>query len=203
MKTFYNFFIEKFSDLGKLSPEELKKGQRLDSKDTDNFKQVTGRVFYQALTNISKNDEFRRTVNPQYFKNIKNNLTVYPVSDYQKMKCFLGKNNSSGFCLKDRDELVSVFSSQESSGNAIVQEAIRQGATRLDCFATQNQNGEIENSGLYKLYSRNGFVVDRSMNHGNKGEPYSIQNGISYFVDDSGMVDPSNPTVVIFMKLNK
>lgn len=203
MRPFYDFFLEKFSDLGKLSPEQLRKGQRLNPQDSDNFQQVSGRVFYQALTNITKNDEFRRTVNPKFFKNIKNNLSVYPVSDYQRMKCFLGKNNSSGFCIKDGDELVSVFSSQESSGNALVQESIREGATRLDCFATQDENGQIKDEGLYRLYSRNGFVIDKSMNHGNKGEAYSIQNGVSYYVDNQGNVDPTNPTVVIFMKLNK
>jgi hypothetical protein len=128
-----------------------------------------------------------------------NNLSVYPVQDYQRMKCFLGKNNSSGFCIKDEDELVSVFSSQESSGNALVQEAIKQGATRLDCFATQDDKGNIKDEGLFRLYSRNGFVIDRTLNM--EGE-YPVKNGISYFVDDNGNVDPTNPTVVIFMVKN-
>ena len=203
MRSFIEFFVEKYSDLGKLSPEQLRKGQRLDPRDVDNFKQVTGRVFHQALNNITKNDEFRRTLDPIHFKNIKNNLTVYPLTDYLKMKCFLGKNNSSGFCIKDGDELVSVFSSQESSGNAVVQEAIKQGVTRLDCFAKQDQHGNIKNEGLYKLYSRNGFIIDDNLNSGEPGQPYSIQNGISYFVDDNGNVDPQNENVVIFMKLNR
>jgi hypothetical protein len=199
MKSFYQFFWEKFTDIGKLSPEQLRKGQRLEPNNPDNFQQVSGRVFFQALTNITKNDEFRKTVNPKFFKNIKNNLSVYPVQDYQRMKCFLGKNNSSGFCIKDSDELVSVFSSQESSGNALVQEAIRQGVTRLDCFATQDDRGNIKDEGLFRLYSRNGFVIDRTLNM--EGE-YPVKNGISYFVDDNGNVDPTNPTVVIFMVKN-
>jgi hypothetical protein len=201
MKSFIEYFFEKFSDLGKLSPEQLRKGQRLNPIDSDNFTQVSGRVFAKALSNIMRNDEFRKTLDPKFFKNIKNNLSVYTIPEYSNMKCFIGKNNSSGFCIKDGDELVSVFSSQESSGNALVHEAIKRGARRLDCFAKQDSQGNIVNEGLYKLYSRNGFVVDREMNSGNLSEPYSIQNGISYFVDDAGNVDPNNPTIVVFMKL--
>lgn len=195
MKTFFQFFYEKYSDLGKLSPEQLTKGQRLDPQDSDNFKQVDGRVFYNVLTNIMNSDLSRKIP-----KNIKKNLTLYPLVDYRKMKCFLGKNNSSGYCIKDGDELVSVFSSQGSSGNALVQDAIKEGARRLDCFATQDGQGGIVDEGLYKLYKRNGFVIDESVNMG--GE-YPVQNGISYFVNDAGEVDPTNPTIVIFMRLNR
>lgn len=191
MKTFYQFFTEKFIDIGKLSPEQLKKGQRLYPNETDNFKKVDGRIFYNVLVRIMNTDLGRNVP-----KNIKKNLTLYSIPEYKNMNCFLGKNNSSGFCIKDGDELVSVFSSQESSGNALVQEAIRQGATRLDCFATQDKNGNIKDEGLYRLYSRNGFVIDKNMNMGGK---YPVKNGISYFVDENGNVDPTNPTVVIFM----
>lgn len=201
MKSFIQFFYEAFSDLGKLSPEQLRKGQRLDPEDTDNFKQVDGRVFHNALSQIMKNDELRNKTNPEMFKNLKGNLSLYGTKDYQSMKCFLGKNNSSGFCIKDGDELVSVFSSQESSGNAVVKKAIEEGAKRLDCFAKQDKEGNIVNIGLPKLYSRHGFKIDEDLNSGEPGEPYSIQNGISYFVDDNGNVDPTNETVVVFMKL--
>lgn len=198
MKSFYQFFIEKYTDLGKLSPEQLQKGQRLDPNSEDNFKEIDGRIFHRILMKIMNSDLGRKVP-----KNIKDNLTLYPVEDYMKMKCFIGKNNSSGFCIKDGDELVSVFSSQGSSGNALVQEAIKQGARRLDCFAEQDGEGGIVDKELYRLYSRNGFVIDKSLNSGNKGEAYSIQNGISYFVDEAGNVDPQNPKVVIFMKLNR
>ena len=196
---YYNLQVEAFSDLGKLSPEELQKGQRLDANDGNNFIEVSGRVFHQALLNISNNDELRKDLG-QFYKNIKNNITLYGVKDYNLMKCFLGRNNSSGFCIKDGDELVSVFSSQGSSGHAVVKEAIRQGARRLDCFATQDGEGGIKNIGLYKLYSLNGFVVDKSKNEGIVGEPYSVQNGISYYVEN-GKVYYDNPTVVVYMKL--
>jgi hypothetical protein len=35
MKSFYQFFWEKFTDIGKLSPEQLRKGQRLDPYDPE------------------------------------------------------------------------------------------------------------------------------------------------------------------------
>lgn len=38
--------FEAFSDMGKLSPEELQKGQQLNSEELGNFKQVDGRTFF-------------------------------------------------------------------------------------------------------------------------------------------------------------
>ena len=125
-------------------------------------------------------------------------LTVYSVKEYRDMKCYLGSNNSSGYALHG-DELVSVFSSQGSSGSAIVRSAIQNGAKRLDCFAERIDN-KISGQ-LYSLYSRNGFKIDASMNSGKKGEAYSIQKGISSFVDDNGVVQEDDPRVVIFMKI--
>jgi hypothetical protein len=196
MRSFLEIFHEKFSDMGRLSPEQLQKGQRLSQDDQDNFHEVSGRVFHKVLMNIMHNNDLRKDQN----KNLRENLTLYEVKDYLLMRCFIGRNNSSGFAIKDGDELVSVFSSQQSSGNALVHEAIKQGARRLDCFAKQDQNGNIVKEGLFKLYSRHGFVVDKDMNSGNVGEPYSTQNGVSYFVDDNGNVDPNDPQVVIYMK---
>jgi hypothetical protein len=193
--------VEAFSDLGKLSPEQLTKGYRLNPNDEDNFKQVSGRVFHNALEVIKNNDDMREVTNPKYFKAIRKNLSTYPIAEYNAMKCFLGKNNSSGFCIKDGDELVSLFSSLESSGRAAASAAIENGATRLDCFATQDQNGNIKNEGLYKLYSSVGFVIDESLTTGELGTPYTIQNGISYFVGTDEVVNPNHPTVVVYMKL--
>ena len=39
------------------------------------------------------------------------------------------------------------------------------------------------------------------MNTGKDGEPYSIQNGVSSYVNDNGEVEPNNPSVVVFMKI--
>ncbi|MFA6198877.1 MAG: hypothetical protein WC679_00515 [Bacteroidales bacterium] len=195
MKTYQEFIDlnEKFSDLGKLTPEQLKKGQVL-SQDDDNFIQVTSRVFYKAVSairdnDIAKGDKARGLAT----------LTVYKIPEYDKMKCYLGKNNSSGYAIAHGTELVSVFSSQGSSGDAIVVSAIENGATHLDCFAIRKEKG-IEGS-LYKLYSRHGFKIDTSMNSGKQGEPYAIVKGVSSFVDDNEKVHEDDPRVVIFMKL--
>jgi len=198
MKSFIQFFYEAYSDLGKLSPEQLQKGYRLNPQDSDNFKEVDGRVFHDVLKVIMANDANRP---PERKKGIMENLTLYSVEDYKKMKCFVGINNSSGFCIKGGDEIVSLFSSLDSAGDAAAAEAVKQGGRRLDCFAEQDGKGGIKNTGLYKLYSRNGFKIDKDLNIGEVGEPYSVQNGISYFVDDNGNVDPTNEKVVVFMKL--
>lgn len=128
-------------------------------------------------------------------------LSIYSIKEYDKMKCYIGPNNSSGYAIKNNDELVSVFSTQGSSGAAIVENAIKNGARRLDCFAIR-KNDKIEGQ-LYSLYSKHGFVIDKSLNKGEKHEPYSIHNGISSFVDDNGIIHEKDERVVIFMKLNK
>jgi hypothetical protein len=189
--------LEAFKDIGKLSPEQLKKGQKLDPKDDDNFTPVTGRVFHKAINRIRQND-IERLNKGLPSKGLKT-LSVYGPGDYNKMKCFLGKNNSSGYCIAHGDELVSVFSSQKSSGKAIMKDAIKNGARRLDCYALRDKKGNIEGP-LYKLYSSFGFRIDKSMNSGTPGEPYAIVNGVSDFVNDKGQVEPDNPQVVIFMK---
>jgi hypothetical protein len=185
---------EAFTDLGKLSGDELKKGQRL-SPTENNFTQVDGRVFFTAVSSIMSNDIARG----DQARGL-DTLTVYPINDYNQMKCFLGKNNSSGYAIKDGNELVSVFSSQGSSGNAIVADANNNGASRLDCFAERAKDGKISGQ-LYLLYTRHGYHVDTTMNSGTPGEAYSTVNGVSSFVDDNGNVYPEDPRVVIFMKL--
>jgi hypothetical protein len=191
---FYRLFEEAFSDMGKLSPEKLVRGQRLDPDD-DNFVQVDGRVFHKVVSKIKQNDMNRLA--PKGLET----LTVYDVKDYMNMKCFVGKNNSSGFAIKDGGELVSVFSSQNSSGDALMIKAIEEGATHLDCYAKKDANGNVLNTGLVKLYRRHGFEIDKSLTTGNIGEPYSIQNGVSLYVNENEEVEPDNENVVVFMKL--
>lgn len=185
---------ELFTDLGKLSPDQLQKGQRL-TPGQENFSQVPGRVFYQAVSRIRTNDIARG----DQARGL-DTLTVYSPGEYNQMKCYLGKNNSSGYAIKDNSELVSVFSSQGSSGDAIVQDSIANGARHLDCFATRDKQGNILGA-LYTLYSRNGFKINTSLNSGTPGEPYSIVNGVSSFVDDQDNVHDNDPRVVIFMKI--
>ena len=189
--TFREIF-EAFKDMGKLSDEELQKGQRLE-KGKDNFSSTTGTIFHKAVTKIKSNDIGRG----DKAKGL-DTLTVYKRNEYNKMRCYLGDNNSSGYCIKGKD-LVSVFSSQNSSGSAIVQNAIKNGARKLDCFATL-ENGKLSGD-LYSLYSRNGFKVDKSLTTGELGVAYTIQNGISRFVNSKEEVEIDNPQVVIFMKI--
>ena len=181
---------EKFSDIGKLSKEELQKGQRISE---DDFKEVQPRVFCKAISKIKQNDIAKKDQGKGL-----DTLTVYSVKEYSDMKCFLGDNNSSGYALHG-NELVSVFSTQGSSGSGIVKNAIKNGAKRLDCFATRINN-KISGQ-LYSLYSRNGFKIDTKMNSGKTGEPYSIQNGVSSYVNDNEVVHEDDERVVIFMKI--
>jgi len=174
----------------------LTKGQYLDPKDIDNFKRVDGRVFYNAISKIKHNDMEKQNKGLPS-KGLKT-LTVYNAGDYNKMKCYLGKNNSSGYAIAKGGELVSVFSSQKSSGDAIMVDVVKNGAKHLDCFAFR-ENGTIHGP-LYSLYKRHGFKIDKSLNTGKPGEPYSIVNGVSSFVNDKDEVEPDNPQVVIFMK---
>ena len=186
--------LEAFKDIGKLSKQELQKGQALNPEE-ENFKQVTGRIFYHVITNIRVNDIARG----DKAKGL-STLTVYSVAEYKNMKCYIGKNNSSGYCIAHGDELVSVFSSQKSSGKAIMVDALKNNAKRLDCFAIRNpKTGKISGD-LYSLYSRFEFKIVKDMNEGTPGEPYTIVKGVSDYVDDDGNVHPDDPRVVIFMK---
>ena len=185
---------ELFKDMGRLTDKELQKGKSIGKLSTDRFNEVSGRVFYKIISKIKTND----LAKGDDAKGL-DTLSVYSVNEYNKMSCYIGDNNSSGYALSDKNtELVSVFSSQQSSGSAIVQDAIRNGAKHLDCFATR-ERGKITGQ-LYSLYSRNGFKIDTSMNSGKVGEPYTIVKGVSDFVNDDGEVEPNNPNVVVFMK---
>jgi len=186
---------EAYSDLGKLSPEQLRKGQRL-SPSVDNFKQVDARIFHSAIRHITANDIAK--ANKGLPSKGLHTLSVYTVKQYQDMRCFLGINNSSGFAIHG-DELVSVFSTGGASGNALMMAAIANGARRLDCFAIRDAQGTISGP-LFRLYSSHGFHIDTDMNAGIPGEPYAIQQGVSDYVDDAGQVHPDDPRVIIFMR---
>jgi len=190
-----DWYLEAFKDIGKLSPEELQKGQYLNPKD-DNFKQVDGRIFYNAISQIKSNDIAK--LNKNLPSKGLNTLSVYNAGEYKKMKCYLGKNNSSGYCIAHGSELVSVFSSQKSSGDAIVIDAVKNGAKHLDAFAFRIK-GKISGP-LYKLYSKYGFKIDKAKNEGTPGEVYAVINGVSDYVNDDEQVEPENEQVVIFMK---
>jgi hypothetical protein len=186
--------IEKFTDMGKLSDTDLKKGQSLTDEE---FNEVEGTAFFDAISKIRDNDISKLNKGLPY-KGL-DTLTVYKRPEYKNMRCFLGPNNSSGYALHDKHELVSVFSSQGSSGNAIMTSAVKNGATHLDCFAFRDKSDNISGP-LYSLYSKHGFKIDKSMNSGTPGEAYAIVKGVSDFVDDNEVAHPEDERVVIFMK---
>jgi phage gpG-like protein len=187
---------EAFTDLGKLSPEELLKGQPLDPANEDNFAEVEARVFHTAISKLRANDFAK--LNAGLPSKGLHTLETYGIPKYQTMRCFLGRNNSSGFALTKDGGLVSVFSTQRSSGKAIVAAAVEFGATHLDCFALR-QDGEIVGP-LYRLYASAGFRIDTSFSDGTPGEAFAVVRGVSDFVDDAGDVHPDDPRVVIFMR---
>jgi hypothetical protein len=193
MLSFKEFLLEKYKDMGKLSDEKLQKGFKLSGDDSDNFREVSGRDFYKIITAIKNKDALRDVPKGLH------DLSVYTLQEYAKMKCFIGLNNTSGYAIKNGD-LVSVFSTMGSSGHAIVKDAIKNGAKTLDCFATRDESGKISGK-LFSLYSKHGFKIDTKLNSGKQGEPYAIKNGVSSYVNESGVVEEDNPSVVIFMKL--
>ena len=71
---------------------------------------------------------------------------VYDEADYAKMRLFLTEDGKSGFALKG-DDIVSVFSGQKGSANAMLQLAVDEGGRRLDAFDTI----------LPEIYADNGF----------------------------------------------
>ncbi len=62
---------------------------------------------------------------------------------------FLSENGRAGYGITAEGTLISVFSLDRGKGNAIVSDAIANGATNLDCF----------DGYLPTLYARHGFTV--------------------------------------------
>jgi len=79
-------------------------------------------------------------------------LHLHSVAEYREMVCMVDETNmhfGAGFAVHlGRGELVNGYSIAKGNGDRLVQEAIRIGATNLDCY----------DGPLFDLYSRNGFV---------------------------------------------
>ena len=93
-------------------------------------------LFRQAIQDSKNNSKFGAAV------------YVYDEADYANMRLFISEDGKSGFALKGND-IVSVFSGQKGSANAMLQLAVDQGGQRLDAFDTV----------LPELYADNGFKV--------------------------------------------
>lgn len=73
----------------------------------------------------------------------------------------LAPDQRSGYCVRPDGEFVLVFSLERGRGDFIVEAAIADGATRLDCF----------DGYLVDLYSRHGFVETERVANWTPGEP--------------------------------
>ena len=89
------------------------------------------------------------------------NLTIYATSDYNAMRCFLTPDGKSGFAISKEGELVNLFSLVGGRGADLVQAAIQEGATKLDCF----------DGYLVRLYSGFGFQEYRREPNWTEGQP--------------------------------
>jgi hypothetical protein len=69
-------------------------------------------------------------------------------ADWNGARFFLSPSNRSGYCVKRDGELVLVHSLDKGKGNALVVDAVKNGARFLDCF----------DGYLPTLYGRHGFI---------------------------------------------
>lgn len=104
----------------------------------------SARAFHDAIANEQAKLKYGSAVD------------VHAVGQYKSMRLYVTADGLSGFALKKGDELVSVFSSVSGRGQAIVQQAVSQGAMRADCYAIPSS---IHPEGyLPYLYAKGGFV---------------------------------------------
>lgn len=74
---------------------------------------------------------------------------------------FLTADNLSGYVVRDTGELVGLFSLARGRGNALVAEAVADGANHLDCF----------DGYLPTLYAQHGFTEARREENWTPGGP--------------------------------
>lgn len=81
--------------------------------------------------------------------------------DTDGARCFLSADENTGYVVKASGELVGVFSTIKGRGDAIVTEAIMNGADALDCF----------DGYLPAFYARHGFVETARAANWTPGQP--------------------------------
>lgn len=120
------------------------------------FKQVNGLIFSLAVNNAKHADS-----------RVSDMLSSYTASEYNTMLCFVNSDCSVGYAIKPDGDLINVFNVSSFKGLAddIILSAIRNGATKLDCFEPF----------LPKLYAGYGFRTYKRENDWNGGE-----NGVQY-----------------------
>ena len=118
------------------------------------LKPLQAPVYYKAIQEAKKNHKFGSSV------------YVYDVKDYKTMKMFMADDKSMGYAVKDDGDLVSVFLNPtlyngKDAVNILLPHAIKNGATKLDCFDTV----------LPYIYRENGFKEVRRENWDDKFAP--------------------------------
>lgn len=116
------------------------------------FLQTTPEKFHAAISEATKNNDFGAAVH------------VYSPEEYKDAKLYLTDNGKAGFALKG-DDIVSVFKSPDSKvkkfANAALNEAVKLGGRRLDCFDTI----------LPEIYSQNHFKAVARLNWNDEYAP--------------------------------
>ena len=142
------------------------------------FKQVSGETFYSVYSDAIDTMQARNAQGVD-------GLDLHDVAKYIGGDCYLSEDKQTGYAIFGGD-LVSVFSLVRGRGDAIMVDAIYNGAVTLDCFA--DLSGNVIGGQLFDLYSRHGFMIDES--HNETGE-YPVTNGVSPVSGE--------PRVVVYM----
>jgi hypothetical protein len=88
-------------------------------------------VEYQKVESVSFQSALRAAVLEQEYSAF---VSVLPVAVYDKADCFLSYDSKSGYAVTDDGILISVFSTVSGRGPGIVESAIANGATMMECF---------------------------------------------------------------------
>lgn len=74
-------------------------------------------------------------------------LHEYSLREYAEMRTFLGQQGRSGYAIKPDGDLVNLFSCSRGKGQALLKEAVANGAKKLDCY----------DGSLVGIYQKAGF----------------------------------------------
>lgn len=107
--------------------------------------------FQKAIADASK-------INP----NIPKMISDYTPEDLARMKLRLSEDNLSGYAVKSDSELTNLFSGPKARGSHLMDDALREGASKLDHF---------DNPVLNKLYDSKGFQEINREKNWVPGEP--------------------------------
>ena len=107
-------------------------------RDLTNIRKVDAISFLKALDNAKYTN-----------KRIKINVHIFNLVEYLKMDTYLSIDGLSGYSIKKDGEIVSLFSTVKRRGNKLINDAIKNGGNKLNCF-----EGYLTN-----FYKKAGFVV--------------------------------------------